>query len=341
MQRAALASGRRAVRIVSKLLDPKPMLLMASVLAAGWTAGAASAAEWPTQPVRVVAPYAAGGAGDTLGRLVTEPLSTVFKRPFVMENRPGASGIIGTLAVTKAEPDGYTLMITSISAHVFAPATQNTGYDPVKDFTHIAYFGGPPIVLVAHPSLGVKSFQELRELLKNGDKELAYNSPGVGSLGHLVPEFVAKKDHLKLNHIPYKGSSQAVQDLVAGHVKLGSLTWTTALSQIRAGRLIPLAVTSARRLPGAPDIPTFAELGYPEMVVTTWYGLSAPAGLDRDIVNRLNRESIRVLKRREVKAYLDREGIETEPMTPEAYTAFVQAEFDKWRPIVESVGLVK
>jgi tripartite-type tricarboxylate transporter receptor subunit TctC len=303
--------------------------------------GASASSDWPNQTVRIVAPYAPGGAGDTLGRLVAEPLSAAFKRPFVMENRPGASGIIGTLAVAKAEPDGYTLMVTSISAHVFAPATQNTGYDPVKDFTHIAYFGGPPIVLAAHPSLGVKSFAELKAMLKNGDKEIAYNSPGVGSLGHLVPEFVAKKDNLKLNHIPYKGSSQAVQDLVAGHVKLGSLTWTTALSQIRAGRLIPLAVTSARRLPGAPDIPTFAELGYPEMVVTTWYGLSAPAGLDRDIVKRLNAETIRVLARPEVKAHFDREGIESEAMTPEAYTAFVQAEFDKWRPIVKSVGLVK
>lgn len=325
----------------ARLLGPKSAVVAASLLVAGWISGEASAADWPNQTVRVVAPYAPGGAGDTLGRLVAEPLSVAFKRPFVMENRPGASGIIGTLAVAKAEPDGYILMVTSISAHVFAPATQSTGYDPVKDFTHIAYFGGPPIVLAAHPSLGVKSFKELQALLKNGDKEIAYNSPGVGSLGHLVPEFVAKKDHLKLNHIPYKGSSQAVQDLVAGHVKLGSLTWTTALSQIRAGRLIPLAVTSARRLPGAPDIPTFAELGYPEMVVTTWYGLSAPAGLDRDIVKRLNHEVIQVLARPEVKAHLDREGIETEPMTPEAYTAFVQAEFDKWRPIVKSVGLVK
>lgn len=327
---------------VTKWFAAAPFAFAAVLLATiGPSGGASASSDWPNQAVRIVAPYAPGGTGDTLGRLVAEPLAAAFKHPFVVENRPGASGIIGTLAVAKAEPDGYTLMVTSISAHVFAPATQSTGYDPVKDFTHIAYFGGPPIVLAAHPSLGVKSFQELKAMLKNGDKEIAYNSPGVGSLGHLVPEFVAKKDHLKLRHIPYKGSSQAVQDLVAGHVKLGSLTWTTALSQIRAGRLIALAVTSAHRLPSAPDIPTFAELGYPEMVVTTWYGLSAPAGLDRNIVKRLNQEVIRILARPEVKKHLDREGIETETMTPEAYTAFVKAEYDKWRPIVESVGLVR
>ena len=230
-------------------------------------------------------------------------------------------------------------MVTSISAQVFAPATRNTGYHPVKDFTHIAHFGGPPIVLAAHPSLGVKTFQELRALLKRDTKELAYNSPGVGSLGHLVPEVIARKDRIKLRHIPYKGSSPAVQDLVAGHIKLGSLTWTTALSQIRAGHLIALAVTSASRLPDALDIPTLAEVGYPELVVTTWYGLSAPAGLDRDIVDRLNKEVIKALARTEVMAHLNREGIETQPMTPEAFTSFVQAEFDKWRPIVNSVGL--
>jgi tripartite-type tricarboxylate transporter receptor subunit TctC len=328
------------VRKLSRLLGRKSVVLVVSLLATGLISGEVLAADWPNQPVRIIAPYAPGGTGDTLGRLVAEPLSAAFKRPFIIENRPGASGIIGTLAVTKAEPDGSTLMITSISAHVFAPATQNTGYDPVKDFTHIAYIGGPPIVLAVHPSLGVKTFQELRAFLKDG-KALQYNSPGVGSLGHLVPEFIAKKEHLNLDHIPYKGSSPAVQDLVAGHVKFGSLTWTTALTQIRAGNLIALAVTSARRLPGAPDIPTLAELGYPEMVVTTWYGLSAPAGLDRNITNRLNREVIQLLAHPAVKAHLDREGIETEPMTPEAYTSFIQAEFDKWRPIVKSVGLAK
>jgi tripartite-type tricarboxylate transporter receptor subunit TctC len=327
------------MRISSTFLGVPSVLLAGSLFATGWIAGAAPAADWPNQPVRIIAPYAPGGTGDTLGRLIAEPLSATFNRPFTIENRPGASGIIGTLAVSKAEPDGHVLMITSISAHVFAPAAQNTGYDPVKDFTHIAYLGGPPIVLAAHPSLGVKTFEELRARLKSGDKELEYNSPGVGSLGHLVPEFIAKKDHLKLNHIPYKGSSPAVQDLVAGHVKLGSLTWTTALTQIRAGNLIALAVTSARRLPDAPDIPTFAELAYPEMVVTTWYGLSAPAGLDRDIRNRLNREVIAVLARPDMKAHLLREGIETEPMTPEGYTSFIQAELAKWRPIVQSVGL--
>ena len=311
------------------------------VAAAGVETVSASAADWPTQPVRIIAPYAPGGTGDTLGRLVAEPLSAVFKQQFFIENRPGASGMIGTLAVAKAQPDGNTLMVTSISAHVFAPAMQSAGYDPVKDFTHIAYFGGPPIVLVAHPSLGARTFQELKTLATSGNQSLDYVSPGVGSLGHLVPEYLAKKDNIKLNHIPYKGSSPAVQDLVAGHVKLGCLTWTTALGQIRAGTLIPLAVTSSKRLPEAPNVPTLLELGYPEMVVTTWYGLSAPPRLDKDIITRLNREVINVLTRPAVKTHLDREGIETEPMTPEAYTSFIQAEVAKWGPIARDVVKIK
>ncbi len=311
------------------------------VAAAGVETVSASAADWPTQPVRIIAPYAPGGTGDTLGRLVAEPLSAVFKQQFFIENRPGASGMIGTLAVAKAQPDGHTLMVTSISAHVFAPAMQSAGYDPVKDFTHIAYFGGPPIVLVAHPSLGARTFQELKTLATSGNQSIDYVSPGVGSLGHLVPEYLAKKENFKLNHIPYKGSSPAVQDLVAGHVKLGCLTWTTALGQIRAGSLIPLAVTSAKRLPEAPNVPTLLELGYPEMVVTTWYGLSAPPRLDKDIITRLNREVINVLTRPAVKTHLDREGIETEPMTPEAYTSFIQAEVAKWGPIARDVVKIK
>jgi tripartite-type tricarboxylate transporter receptor subunit TctC len=314
-------------------------ILAVSLLASGWTLAEPSAAEWPIRPVRIVAPTAPGGAGDTLARLIAEPLSAAFKRPFVVENKPGANGIIGTLAVANAEPDGYTLLVPSISAQIFAPAARGTGYNPVKDFTHIAYFGGPPIVLAAHPSLGVKTFQDLRALLGRDGKALAYNSPGVGSLGHLVPEFIARKDHLKLQHIPYKGSSPAVHDLVAGHIKLGSLTWTTALSQIRAGNLVALAVTSSHRLSEAPNIPTFAELGYPEMVVTTWYGLSAPAGLDRDIVSRLSTEVTKALARPEIIAQLRREGIETQPMSAEVFTSFVQAEFDKWLPIVKDLGL--
>jgi tripartite-type tricarboxylate transporter receptor subunit TctC len=305
--------------------------------AAGLATVSAAAAEWPSHPVRVVAPYAAGGTGDTLGRLLAEPLANAFKQPFLIENRPGAGGTIGTLAVAKAGPDGHTLMVASISSHVFAPAMQSAGYDPVKDFTHIAYIGGPPIVLVAHPSLGARSFQELKLLFESGTEGIAYVSPGVGSLGHLVPEILAKKSRFKLNHIPYKGSSPAVQDLLAGHVKLGSLTWTTALPQIRAGTLIPLAVTSSKRLAEAPNVPTLAELGYADMVVTTWYGLSGPPRLDKDIAVRINREVIKVLARPAVKSHLDREGIEMESMTPEAYTAFIEADVSKWGPIARDV----
>jgi tripartite-type tricarboxylate transporter receptor subunit TctC len=305
-------------------------------VAAMLAAAPLTAAEWPLRPVRIVVPLAPGGSGDMLARLIGQSLSETFAQQFIIDNRPGASGLIGGRVVAQAEPDGHTLIVSNSSTHVLAPAVQSAGYDPVADFTHIAYIGGPPLVLVAHPALGVRSFQELRSLLKSSGG-LDYVSPGVGSLGHLVPIALAQKEGVRLKHIPYKGSTPAVHDLLAGHVKLGSLTWTTALAQIRAGQLIPLAVTSGRRMADAPDVPTLAELGHPDLVATLWYGLSGPPQLPSGIAARLNIETNRLLERPAVRKQLEREGVETGSMTPEAYTAFIRREIEKWAPIASGI----
>src|SRR5262245_10311821 len=264
--------------------------------------------DWPSRPVRIVAPFAAGGSADTLGRIVAERLSESLKQNFFVENRGGAGGLIGSAQVASADPDGYTFVISGIASHVIAPVTNpNTGFDPIKSFSHVAYLGGPPIVLVAHPSLGVRTLKDLVAKAKSSGEARGYVSPGAGTLGNLVAEYWARREGIRLEHIPYKGAAQAVTDLVAGHVKLGSMTWTTAHAQIRAKNVIPIAVSSARRIPDFPDVPTFKELGYDDLVATTWFSFSGPADIPKDIVSKANQEIIAALDTPEVRKKLDQE----------------------------------
>jgi tripartite-type tricarboxylate transporter receptor subunit TctC len=221
---------------------------------------------------------------------------------------------------------------------VIAPATTpNIGFDPIKDFTHVAYFGGPPIVMIVHPSLGVKSLKELLDLAKKSKDPLAYVSPGTGTLGNVVAEYWARQQGIQLEHIPYKGAAQAITDLIGGHVKVGSMTFTTASAQIRAGNVIPLAVTSAKRLAEFPDLPTFKELGYPDMIATTWFSLSGPKGLPDDIVQKVNQEVEKAKNNPDVQKRLAIEAIETEKMTPAEFTKFVGTELAKWGPVAKAV----
>jgi tripartite-type tricarboxylate transporter receptor subunit TctC len=298
----------------------------------------AQAADWPTKPVRVIVPFAPGGSADTLGRAFGDQLSTAFHQQFVVENRAGAGGLIGSQAVAQSDPDGYTYVVSGIASHVIAPeTTPNPGFDPVKDFTHVAYFGGPPIVMIVHPSLGVKSLKELLELAKTSKEPLGYVSPGAGTLGNMVAEYWAQKQGIKFLHIPYKGAAQAITDLIGGHVKVGSMTFTTASAQIRGGNVIPLAVTSAKRLPEFPDLPTFKELGYPDMVATTWFSLSGPKGIPADIVQAVNREVEKAKDNPDLQKRLAVEAIQTEKMSPAEFTAFVASELGKWGPVAKAV----
>lgn len=296
------------------------------------------AADWPTRPVRIIVPWAAGGSADALGRIFGEQLSQAFHQSFVVENQGGAGGLIGSMAVTHADPDGYTFLVSGIGSCVIAPKISgNPGYDPIRDFTNIAYFGGAPIVMVAHPSLGVKSLKELLELAKNSKEPLAYVSPGTGSLGNMIAEYFARRQKIKLEHIPYKGGAQAVTDLIGGHVKVGSMTLTVVSALIHAGNVIPLAVSSATRLAEFPDLPTFKELGYPDLVATTWFSLSAPKGLPNNIVQAVNREVDKAKDDPEVQKRLAIEAIQTEKMSPAEFTKFLESELVKWGPVAKEV----
>ena len=253
--------------------------------------GPAQAQNWPNKPVRVIAPFAPGGAADTLGRLVAEPLGTVFKQQFFVENRAGAGGMIGAAAVAQAPPDGYTFVVSGVASHVIAPAmVPNPAFDPVRDFTHIAYLGGPPVLWIVNPSHPAKDYKSFMAWLKANPKPLDYISPGTGTQGNLFAEGVARREGFQLVHIPHKGAGPALLDLVAGHVMFGSVTFSSAAELIRAGKVRPLAVSAEKRLANFPDIPTFKELGYDDLVTATWFGFSGPAKLPNDMVQALGRE---------------------------------------------------
>jgi len=287
--------------------------------------------------VRIIAPSTPGGAADTFARLLADHLPDVLGGRFFVENRAGAGGLIGTQAAAGAEPDGYTFVTSSVAYHAIAPAmSPHPGFHPLRDFTHIAYIGGPPNVFVVNPRLGVRSLAELADLARGAP--VGYVSPGVGTLGHLTAERFAELAHVRLQHIPYKGASAAMMDLVAGTVGLGTMTWTSALGQIRAGAVIPIAITSRARLAEFLDLPTFKELGYDDLVTTTWFGLSGPAGVPGEIVGRLNRAVIEVLQADDVRKLLQQDAIETRPMAPEEFTTFVAAEIDRWTPLARQAG---
>jgi tripartite-type tricarboxylate transporter receptor subunit TctC len=294
---------------------------------------------WPTKPVRFIAPFAAGGTSDTLGRIAAEHLRDKLHQQFYVENRVGAGGMIGSREVAAAEPDGYAFVVSGIASHVIAPAfSRNPPYDGFRDFTHVAYLGGPPVVLVVHPSLGVRSFKEFLDLARRTPEGINYVSSGIGTHGFLFAEDMARREHFKLTHVPYKGSNPAMLDLIAGHVKTGAMAWSSAVEQIRAGNVQALGVSSERRLAGFPDVPTFKELGYPDLVAATWFSLSGPAKLPSEITHRLNAAVVEVMQEPAVQKQLSQDGIELKALTPEDFTKFVAAETARWAPVAKAIG---
>ncbi len=299
----------------------------------------AAAQAWPSKPVRIVVPFAPGGTADTLGRLAAQKLSEAFRESFIVENRPGAGGTIASAAVAKAAPDGYTLVVSGVASHVVAPSLpRGVPYDPVKDFTHIALFGGPPAVLVVHPGVPAKDLGELVQLLKKEPGKYSYGSPGNGTHGQLVAELFKQLAGVQMQHVPYKGGAAAMADLVAGHVPIASNTLTSAAGHIHSGKARALALSSAERLADYPGVPTYAELGYKDLVATIWFSLSGPPGLPADIVERLNAEVRRGLDAPDARARLKPEGIEPGRLSPREFTEFLAAEQRRWAPVVRASG---
>ena len=291
--------------------------------------------------MRFIVPFAAGGSGDTLARVVAQHFTSALKQQFVIENRAGANGIIGTQQFLAAPPDGYTIGQSSLSTISLAPViTPTKAYDPIGDFTHIAYIGGSPVVLAANPRTGVKTFDDFIAYCNQPGQSFAYASSGVGSDGHLAGVAIGQSAKVRVQHIPYKATAQALTDLVAGHIPFSTFTLSSTAPFLRSHAVNAIAVTSPERLPEFPDIPTFKELGHPELVGTTWFGVVGPAQLPKQIVDILNREVIAAVSTPEMQARFRRDGFVAQAMNADEFTRFVSAENVKWKLLVERAGLL-
>jgi tripartite-type tricarboxylate transporter receptor subunit TctC len=331
-------------------LRPAPSLWMrrhgrgaalAAVLGAAMAfASAADAAEaWPTKPVKILVPFASGGITSVMARIIADHLSKAFGQPFVVDNRPGGGGRIAAAQAARAEPDGYTLVISSVGGFIIQPYfAPDITFDGIADFTHIAYLGGPPGILVVNKDMKVHSLADFTGYVKAQPATLNYGTALTGSHSQLIAELFSRKAGIKLNHVPYRGSAQILTDVMGGHLTAGSLTLGSGAGQVKGGAVATLAITTGKRLSAFPDVPTYEEQGYPGMVASTWFGLSGPAKMPAEIVQRINAETVKALRAPENLARLESEGIDPEPFDAEAFTAFFKAERDRWSPLAEEIA---
>ena len=322
---------KRYAALLSRLL---PALISAPLS----TAGAADT--YPARPIRFVVPFAPGGSSDTITRLLGPRLAEQMGQQFVLDNRAGGNGAIGTQIVAQAAPDGYTIGLAYIATLATNPAISgDVGYDPIKDFAAITQLTASANVLAVHPSVGATSVKEFIALAKAKPGHLNYSSGGIGTIGHLSAELLQHAAGVKLNHIVYKGSGQAVIDLLGGHVGIMFSGMAAVQGHAKSGRLKLLAVTGKERMPVAPDVPTIAESGYAGFEAVGWFGLIAPARLPKPIVTRLNSETIRAINTPEVQARLTAIGFDVVTSTPEAFARYIGSEVVKWRDLAKQMGL--
>lgn len=300
---------------------------------------AAFAQDYPTRPIRMIIPFSAGGATDTPGRIVAARLSEQLGHQVVVDNRPGAGGSIGTAVAAKAEPDGYTVLMTAtpfvLSPHLYAKLP----YDPLKDFVPVTQFGSGPNVLVVHPSLPANSVKELLALAKAQPGKMDWASSGSGGAQHLFGELFMSMADIKITHVPYKGSGPATADLLGGQVKIGFPGIAIALPHHKAGRLRALGVTTLRRSPQMPDVPSISEAGVPGYEATLWLGIVVPRGTPKAIIAKLHKEISGVLQQADVRQGISRTGTDPVMTTPEQFGAFIKSEHTKWGKVIREAGV--
>lgn len=308
---------------------------IATVLAAS----NAFAQAYPSKPIRMIIPFAAGGATDVPARLVSAKLAERLGTPIVVDNRPGAGGALGTATAARADPDGYTVLMTAtpfvLSPHIY----DKLAYDPLKDFVQVTQFGSAPNVLVVHPSLGVKSIKELIALAKSQPGKIDWASSGTGGAQHLFGELFMASAGVQMTHVAYKGSGAAISDVLGGQVKIGFPGIAIALQHQKSGRLLALGVTTGERSTQMPDVPSIAEGGVPGYAATFWLGLSVPTGTSRAAIDLLHRETNALLKTPEVVEGFRRAGTDVAPSSPEQFRKFVLAEYEKWGKVIRAAGL--
>jgi tripartite-type tricarboxylate transporter receptor subunit TctC len=313
------------------------VLAVCGVLAA---AGPAVAQSYPTRPITLVVPFAPGGSASTAARSVADKMSETLGQQIVIDNRGGAGGTVATRAVAKSPPDGYTLLvITSATVGTSPSLFQNLGYDPRKDFAPIGLIAATPNLIAVHPSFPARSLVDLIKAGKETTTPIPYGSPGTGTLNHLTVELLAYRTGMKVSHVAYKGAGPALNDLLGGHIGVLISAIPNAHSHIVAGTIHGLAVTGTKRSALIPDVPTFAEAGFAGYDVPLRWGLAAPAGTPRPIIDKLNAALNAALATNEVRQRLAIEGAEPQPTTPEEYDAIIDREVTMWSDLVKAAGI--
>lgn len=314
-------------------------LLLAASLAAAATPALAQT-DFPTRPIKIIVPFSAGGIVDSVARLIGDKLFAKYGKPVIVENRVGAGGAIGTDFVAKSPPDGYTLLLASPSHAVNPSLQKNLTWDPVRDFKAIAGIGMVPNVIVVHPSVPAKTMGELVELAKKSNPPLTYASAGIGTSNHLSGELLAQEAGIKLTHVPYKGQTDAMNDLLSGRVAMMPLTAALAIPYVKDGKLRALAVTTAKRASAFPDLPTAAEAAHlPNYQVGTWFGLVAPAKTPDAVRNKLSADVIAILAMPDVKTRFATLGMELAPQSAADFDAFVDKEVTRWSKVIKQAGI--
>jgi tripartite-type tricarboxylate transporter receptor subunit TctC len=316
--------------------------LIAAVAALGFTAMSqiAQAQNYPVRPITLVIPFAPGGSTSIVGRGVAEKMGELLGEKVVVDNRPGAGGTVGTKAVAKSDPDGYTLLLGYTGTLAIGPSLyKNAGYDPREDFAPIGMIGNAPNSLVVHPSFPAKTVAELISYAKANPGKVNFGSAGAGTASHITGEYFGRAAGITLVHIPYKGTGPALTDLLGGHIPMAFAPIPASHTNVAAGKLRALAVTSTTRSGLLPDVPTIAEAALPGFDASLYYGLVAPAGTPRPIIDKLNKALHAALASEEVKRQLGNDGTDITPGTPEDYADFIDKDEKKWAQLVKASGV--
>jgi tripartite-type tricarboxylate transporter receptor subunit TctC len=309
---------------------------LALALTAALTAGTARSDDYPSRPIRLIVPYAAGGSADSVARIIAKRVGKSVGQTIVVENRGGAGAIIGTDLVSKSDPDGYTLLLGQSGPISINPGVyKELPYEPLKDFAPVTMTTSYPYIMVVNPRLGVKTVQEFVALAKAKPGELNCGTAGVGASNHLITELFDSKAGIKMTHIPYRGTALAVTDLIGGQVQVVFSDPVSALAQVNAGTLLALAVTSKDRSPVAPDVPTLAESGFPGFDAIAWHGILAPAHTPAAIIDKLNVEIVAALKDPETKSLLEKQAIQIVGDSPDAFASFIRQDIAVWKEVAD------
>jgi tripartite-type tricarboxylate transporter receptor subunit TctC len=311
---------------------------LAAALACFAAASPAAAQSYPSRHVDLIVPFVAGGTTDSVSRLIAQRMNDSWGQPAIVHNRPGGGSTIGTSIVAKAAPDGHTLLVTTIAFAINA-SLQKTPYDPIRDFTPITELTSIPLMLVVHPSLPVKSVKELIEYSKAQPSGVDYASSGGGTSTHLAAEMFNTMTGAKLVHVPFKGNAEVLNALLGGHVKVHFALSASTLQHVRSGAVRVLAVTTEKRMESLPEVPTIAELGYPDFEISSWQAMFAPASTPRDVIAKINAETTRMLAAPEVRARILKEGADPVGSSPAQFDKRIRGEVEKWAKVVKASGL--